>query len=273
MEIIDISGYTELEKLHIVKDYLIPQLHEEIGLKNDEYTISDGAILALIQFYTREAGVRDLKRQCASLMRKALKRIISKEQVKSIRITTSNLSKYLGIKKYDYGELEDKNLIGVVNGLAYTSAGGDILKIEVIKVKETKEGTGGNIKFTGKLGDVMKESVEMTYNLFKANSYKWGVEINDWQTYNLHMHFPEGAVPKDGPSAGIAIYTAIASIIMNKPIKNDIAMTGELSLRGRVLPIGGLKEKMLGAIRSGIQVILIPEKNKKDKERNISRYN
>ena len=259
MEIIKLSGYTAKEKLQISKKHLLDKQTEFHGLKKEEFTISDGALEKLISHYTYEAGVRNLEREIANLARKATKKLDQAKKLKTVNITASNLDKFAGVPRYDYNKIEDKNLVGVVSGLAYTDFGGDILAIEAVKIPGSAK-----IISTGKLGDVMKESVQAAFSLFKSNSRDYGVLDKEIKESDIHLHVPEGATPKDGPSAGIAIFTAIVSIMTNIPVNKDVAMTGEITLRGRVLPIGGLKEKLLAALRSGIKTVIIPQKNKKD---------
>ena len=259
MEIINVSGYTEDEKLQIAKKHLIPRQLEAHGLDKKELSLADKAILELIRKYTYEAGVRNLEREIANIARKATRNIDADEKTSKINISPKNLAKYSGIAKFDYGRIEEKDLIGVTTGLAYTEFGGDILSIEAVKIPGD-----GKITCTGKLGDVMKESVHAAYNYFKSRSHEFGVTTKEYQKYDIHLHVPEGATPKDGPSAGIAICTSIVSILTNIPVNRLVAMTGEITLRGRVLPIGGLKEKLLAALRAGIKQVIIPEKNRKN---------
>ncbi|MFZ8865306.1 MAG: endopeptidase La, partial [Rickettsiales bacterium] len=259
MEIINLSGYIEREKLEIAKRHLIPKQISLHGLSTKEFKISDLAITNLIRNYTYEAGVRNLEREIANLARKATKKIDSNVRLKSIAITPKNLSQYAGIEKFSFGKIEDKDLIGVTTGLAYTEFGGDILALEAVKIPGD-----GKIICTGKLGDVMKESIQAAYSYFKSRAYEFGVTEEEYKKYDIHLHVPEGATPKDGPSAGIGICTSIVSILTSVAVDRLVAMTGEITLRGRVLPIGGLKEKLLAALRSGIKKVIIPEKNKKD---------
>ena len=261
MELVNVSGYTELEKVQIAKEYIIPETLKEVGIKKDEMQLSDTAILSLINHYTRESGVRNLKQNIFKLGRKALVRIL-KEEVKKCEITPENLKDYLGVAKYEHGEKEDGITVGITTGLAYTSAGGDILSIESIKIAGGK----GEIKFTGKLGDVMKESMQIAFAYLKSHAEFYGIAIEDLQKNDVHIHVPEGATPKDGPSAGVTIVTSLVSLFKNIPVKNNIAMTGEINLQGKVLPIGGLKEKLMSAVRSGIDEVFIPAKNEKDLE-------
>jgi ATP-dependent Lon protease len=259
MEIIRISGYTEDEKLQIVKRHLLAKQMKGAGLKKKEFLISDNAIRDLIRYYTREAGVRNLEREIANLCRKAIKEILMKGKEK-ISITPRNLEKYAGVKKFRFGEIEDENRVGVVNGLAYTESGGDLLSIEAV----TMPGKDGKLSVTGNLKDVMKESVTVAEMLIKSRAAQYGIDYEELKEKQLHVHVPEGATPKDGPSAGAAMVTAIMSSLTGIEIHKDIAMTGEVNLRGNVTAIGGLKEKLLAALRAGIKKALIPAENEKD---------
>ena len=259
MEIIRISGYTEDEKLEIVKRHLLSKQKEAAGLKKDEIKISDNTIRELIRYYTREAGVRNLEREIANLCRKAIKDILMKAK-KAVNITPKGLEKFAGVKKYRYGEVEEQDRIGVVTGLAYTQFGGDILSIEAV----TMPGKDGKVTTTGNLKDVMKESITVAEMLIKSRASQFGIKFDDLNTKSIHVHVPEGATPKDGPSAGAAMTTAIISALTDIEIHRDIAMTGEINLRGYVTAIGGLKEKLLAALRSGIKTVLIPKENEKD---------
>ena len=258
MEVIRISGYTDEEKLQIALRYLLPKQMAEHGLTNKQLLVSETAIKGLINYYTREAGVRSLERNIANLCRKTGKRIVE-EDVKSVRINAGNLEKYLGSKIYRFDEVETKNQIGVANGLAWTSVGGETLSIEVTTMKGT-----GKLQLTGQLGDVMKESAMTGVSYIRANSSLLNIEEDFYDKMDIHIHVPEGAIPKDGPSAGITITTAVISALSNTPIYRDLAMTGEVTLRGRVLPVGGIKEKVLAAHRMGVRIILLPYENKKD---------
>lgn len=259
MEIIRISGYTEDEKIKIATQYLIKKQISENGLKEKELTITEDAIKDIIRFYTRESGVRSLEKEIANICRKTVKAIVENHQDTESTITKKNLNKYCGIKKYNYGIAESNNIVGVVTGLAYTDFGGDLLSIEAVKLPGK-----GLIKTTGKLGEVMQESAQTAFSFFKSRSTEYGITPPLFQKQDIHLHVPEGAVPKDGPSAGIAMFTAIVSAFTGIEIDKNIAMTGEITLRGRVLPIGGLKEKLLAALRGGIKTVIIPEENKKD---------
>lgn len=258
MEVINLYGYTEDEKVEIAKRHLIQKQINDHGLKPDEWSISDGALREVIRSYTREAGVRNLEREIAKLVRKAVKKIVLGEY-KSIKITCQNLAKYAGVKRFAYGELEDEDMIGVTTGLAWTEVGGVILQIEAI----TSLGKG-KITITGKLGEVMQESIQAAMSYVRSHAVEFGIQPSIFDNTNIHIHLPEGATPKDGPSAGVGMITSIVSVLTNNPVHRDVAMTGEISLRGRVLPIGGLKEKLLAALRSGIKTVLIPEDNMKD---------
>jgi len=261
MELVNVSGYTELEKMQIAKNYIIPEALYEIGLKREEMQIDDNALLAIINNYTSESGVRNLKQNIFKLARKVLVKIL-KEEEKAFIITKEGIAKYLGVEKYEHGEREEGLTPGITTGLAYTTDGGDILSIEAIKIANGK----GEIKFTGKLGDVMKESMQIAHVYLKSHADFYGISIEDLQKNDIHVHVPEGATPKDGPSAGVTIVTSLVSLFRNVPVKNNIAMTGEITLQGKVLPIGGLKEKLMSAVRSGITEVFIPQKNVKDLE-------
>jgi ATP-dependent Lon protease len=261
MEIIRISGYTEDEKLEIVKKHLLKKQMDATGLRTKEFKVSDNAIRELIRYYTREAGVRNLEREVSNLCRKAIKEILMKGK-DSISLTPRNLGKYAGVKKYRYGEIEENDRIGVVNGLAYTESGGDLLSIEAV----TMPGKDCKVSTTGNLKDVMKESITVAEMLTKSRAAAYGLDYESLKERQIHVHVPEGATPKDGPSAGAAMVTAIISALTGIPIRRDIAMTGEVNLRGNVTAIGGLKEKLLAALRGGINKVLIPQDNEKDLE-------
>ncbi|GAB4172677.1 MAG: endopeptidase La [Thalassobaculales bacterium] len=258
MEIIRIPGYTEDEKLEIARRHLIPKQVKENGLKPDEFAISDEALRELIRYYTREAGVRNLERELANLSRKAVREIVSKH-VKKVSITAKNLGKFAGVKKFRFGEAESDDMVGVVTGLAWTEVGGDILSIEAVVVPGK-----GKVSATGQLGDVMKESVQAAESFVKSRAASFGIARQILEKKDIHVHVPEGATPKDGPSAGVAMVTAIVSVLTGIAVRRDVAMTGEMTLRGRVLPIGGLKEKLLAALRAGVKIVLIPQDNVKD---------
>ncbi|MEQ5774000.1 MULTISPECIES: endopeptidase La [unclassified Thalassospira] len=260
MEIIRISGYTEDEKVEIAKRHLIPKQVEANGLKKSEWSISDDALRDLIRYYTREAGVRSLERELARLARKATKRILI-EGLKTVRVTPRTLAKYAGIRKFRYGETEGEDQVGVVTGLAYTEFGGDLLQIEAVTVPGK-----GNMKTTGKLGDVMTESIQAATSFVRSRATQFGIKPSLFQKRDIHVHVPEGATPKDGPSAGVGMVTSVVSILTSNPVRKDVAMTGEVTLRGRVLAIGGLKEKLLAAMRGGVKTVLIPKDNEKDLE-------
>lgn len=261
MELIRLSGYTEDEKLEIVKGHLLKKQMSAASLKKEEFSITDDATRDLIRYYTREAGVRSLEREIAGLCRKSIKEIAVGKR-KKVRISVDNLGKFAGIKKFRYGEIEEENRIGVVNGLAYTEFGGDLLPIEAV----TMPGKDGKVSTTGNLKDVMKESITVAEMLIKSRAAQFGIEFEMLKETNIHVHVPEGAVPKDGPSAGAAMVTAIISALTGIEIHRDIAMTGEVNLRGYVTAIGGLKEKLLAALRAGITTVLIPQENEKDLE-------
>jgi ATP-dependent Lon protease len=258
MEIIRIPGYTEDEKVEIAKRHLIAKQSEAHGLKGDEWHISDDALRDLIRYYTREAGVRNMEREIANLARKAVKEIVTKN-TKKVMITRKSLEKYSGVRKFRFGETEAEDMVGVVSGLAWTEVGGEILTIESVLLPGK-----GNIKQTGKLGDVMQESVSAALSYVRSRSTKFGIKPPLFDKRDIHVHVPEGATPKDGPSAGVAMATSIVSVLTGIPVRRDVAMTGEVTLRGRVLPIGGLKEKLLAALRAGITTVFIPKENEKD---------
>ncbi len=260
LEIIKLSGYTEIEKLEIAKRHLIEKNRKDGGLSADELTISDDAIMMLIQNYTREAGVRALEREIANIVRKSVKEIEeSNKKIKTIHVTAENLEKYAGPKKFKRLGLEDKNLVGVVTGMAWTEVGGELLSIEAISVPGK-----GKTTLTGKLGDVMQESVHAAISYVRSRAEHFGIDPKIFENTDFHIHVPEGATPKDGPSAGVAMMTSIVSTLTSTPVRKDVAMTGEITLRGRVLPIGGLKEKLLAAHRDGIKTVIIPIENESD---------
>jgi ATP-dependent Lon protease len=258
MEIIRIPGYTEDEKVEIAKRHLIDKEKKAHGLKDEEWKISDGAIRDLIRYYSREAGVRNLEREIANLTRKAVKEIVS-GKAKSIEVTSENLGTYAGVRKFRFGEIEGEDQVGVVTGLAWTEVGGETLQIESVMLPGK-----GRMQTTGKLGDVMKESIDAARSYVRSKATTFGIKPPTFDKIDIHVHVPEGATPKDGPSAGAAMATAIISVITGIPVRRDVAMTGEVTLRGRVLPIGGLKEKLLAALRAGIKTVLIPDENEKD---------
>lgn len=258
MEIIRLSGYTESEKLQIAKRHLLKKQRQENGLSEKEFSISDEAILTLIRKYTFEAGVRNLNRELANLARKATKEIVTKK-TKSLHITEKNIRQYAGVEKHHYGIAKEKDFVGVATGLAYTDFGGDLLDIEALKF----EGNG-KIQITGKLGEVMKESAQAALSYSRSIAKDFKIDAKKFNKYDFHIHVPEGATPKDGPSAGVALCVSLMSCVLGVPIKKDIAMTGEITLTGKVLEIGGLKEKLLAAMRGGIKTVLIPKSNEKD---------
>ena len=258
MEIIRIPGYTEDEKVEIARRHLIPKQMSAHGTRKSEWSISDDAVRDLIRYYTREAGVRNLEREIANLTRKAIKDILM-NKAERVAVTRRNLEKYAGVRKFRFGEAESEDLVGCTTGLAWTEVGGELLTIEAVTVPGK-----GRVTATGKLGDVMKESVQAAESFVKSRSYAFGILPPVFEKKDIHVHVPEGATPKDGPSAGVAMVTSIVSVLSGIPVKRDIAMTGEITLRGRVLPIGGLKEKLLAALRGGLKTVLIPKENEKD---------
>jgi len=258
MEIIPLAGYTEDEKREIAKQHLVDKQVAGHGLKKGEFTVSDAALMEMIRTYTREAGVRNLEREIAKLARKAVTKIVSK-QVSKVEITPENLEEFLGVKRHRYGLAEKEDQVGVVTGLAWTSVGGELLQIEALKLPGK-----GRMKTTGKLGDVMKESIEAASSYVRSIAPKIGVKPPKFETMDIHVHVPDGATPKDGPSAGLAMVTSIVSVLTGIAVRKDIAMTGEVSLRGNAMPIGGLKEKLMAAHRGGITTVLIPEENTRD---------
>ncbi len=258
MEVIRIPGYTEDEKVQIAQRYLIPKQMKDHGVKENEWSISESALRGLIRLYTREAGVRNLERELANLVRKAVKEIaLGKSE--TVKVDRRNLDKYAGVARYRYGEAEMEDMVGVSTGLAWTEVGGEILSIEAVMLPGK-----GKVTSTGKLGDVMKESIQAAESFVKSRAITYGIKPTLFERRDIHVHVPEGATPKDGPSAGIAMVTAIVSVLTQNPVRRDVAMTGEVTLRGRVLPIGGLKEKLLAALRAGIKTVLIPQENEKD---------
>jgi len=258
MEIIRIPGYTEDEKVEIARRHLIPKQMAAHGLKKNEWSISDDAVRDIIRYYTREAGVRNLEREIANLTRKAIKDILMKKGER-VAVTRRNLEKYAGVRRFRFGEAESEDMVGITTGLAWTEVGGELLTIEAVTLPGK-----GRVTATGKLGDVMKESVQAAESFVKSRSYAFGIKPAVFEKKDIHVHVPEGATPKDGPSAGVAMVTSIVSVLTGIPVKRDIAMTGEITLRGRVLPIGGLKEKLLAALRGGLKTVLIPKENEKD---------
>jgi ATP-dependent Lon protease len=258
MEIIRLAGYTEDEKLEIAKRHLIPSQRQNHGLEPAEWELDDEALKGIVRRYTREAGVRNLEREIAKLARKAVKEILLGTHT-AIKVTAENLEHYLGVPKFRYGEAEMEDQVGVVTGLAWTEVGGEILTVEGVMMPGK-----GKMSVTGNLRDVMKESIQAANAYVRSRANALGIPSSLFEKKDIHVHVPEGATPKDGPSAGVAMVTAIISIMTGIPVKKDVAMTGEITLRGRVLPIGGLKEKLLAALRAGIKTVVIPEENVKD---------
>jgi ATP-dependent Lon protease len=258
MEVIRLAGYTEDEKINIANKYLLPKQIKDNGVKDNEMNLSEGIIKEIIRSYTKESGVRNLEREISKVARKVVKKIISGEE-KQVNVNTKSLPDFLGIQRFKFGELESENKIGVVTGLAWTEYGGEILKIETV----TMPGKG-RMQITGKLGDVMQESVKAAKSFVRSKSLEYGIIPPIFEKKDFHIHVPEGATPKDGPSAGVGMVTSIVSAITGTPVRRDVAMTGEVTLTGQVLPIGGLKEKLLAAHRAGIKQVLIPKDNEKD---------
>ena len=258
MEIISLAGYTEDEKREIAKQHLLPKVMKNHGLKDKEFSVSDDALTSMVRVYTREAGVRNLERELAKIARKAVTKIVKKE-AEVIEVTAENLNDYLGVEKHRFGLAEEEDQVGVVTGLAWTSVGGELLNIEALRLPGK-----GRMKTTGKLGDVMKESIDAASSYVRSIAPEIGVKPPKFDSIDIHVHVPDGATPKDGPSAGLAMVTSIVSVLTNIPVRKDIAMTGEVSLRGNAMPIGGLKEKLLAALRGGIKTVLIPTDNEKD---------
>ncbi|EGQ8496392.1 endopeptidase La [Vibrio alginolyticus] len=261
MEVIRLSGYTEDEKLNIAKRHLVDKQVKRNGLKADEIVIEDSAIIGIIRYYTREAGVRNLEREISKICRKAVKNILLDKDIKSVTVTMDNLKEYLGVQRFDYGKADESNRIGQVTGLAWTEVGGDLLTIET----QSMPGKG-KLTQTGSLGDVMQESIQAAMTVVRSRAEKLGINTDFYEKKDIHVHVPEGATPKDGPSAGTAMCTALVSSLTGNPVKAEVAMTGEITLRGEVLPIGGLKEKLLAAHRGGIKTVLIPKDNERDLE-------
>lgn len=261
MEVIRLSGYTEDEKLNIAKQHLLTKQIERNGLKASEIKVDDSAIVGIIRYYTREAGVRSLERELSKICRKVVKMILLDKSVKSVTVTAENLKSFLGVQRFDYGKAESNNQIGQVTGLAWTEVGGDLLTIEATSVPGK-----GKLTYTGSLGDVMQESIQAAMTVVRARAEQLGINGDFYEKRDIHVHVPEGATPKDGPSAGAAMCTALVSSLTGNPVRSDVAMTGEITLRGEVLPIGGLKEKLLAAHRGGIKLVLIPKENERDLE-------
>src|SRR5215475_4748585 len=258
MEVIRLPGYTEDEKVEIAQRHLLPKQVKEHGLKKGEWSISEDALRDIIRYYTREAGVRNLEREIANLARKSIKEILMKN-LKKIVVSRRNLEKLAGVRRYRFGEAELEDMVGITTGLAWTEVGGEILSIEAVTVPGK-----GKVTATGKLGDVMRESVQAAESYVKSRAIDFGIKPTLFEKKDIHVHVPEGATPKDGPSAGVAMVTSIVSVLTGIAVKRELAMTGEVTLRGRVLPIGGLKEKLLAALRAGIKTVLIPSENEKD---------
>ena len=261
MEVIELGSYTDEEKLMIAKNHLLPKQMAKHGIKKAQLKVSDDAIREIITCYTRESGVRNLERSIAELCRKTAMKLIGDETLKKVSVTGSNVTEFLGVRKFLPDRLPCTDQIGLVTGLAWTSVGGETLEVEV----NVMDGTG-KLELTGNLGDVMKESAHAALSYIRSNAQKLGVMPDFYKTKDIHVHFPAGAVPKDGPSAGVTVTTAMVSALTNTPVRRDIAMTGEISIRGRVLPIGGLKEKTMAALRHGISTVIIPEDNRRDLE-------
>jgi ATP-dependent Lon protease len=260
MEVIRLPGYTEDEKMNIARRYLLPKQMKNNGVKDEELKISDTAILDIVRYYTREAGVRSLEREMAKICRKAVKQmLLQKKDASSVSVTPKNLDKFLGVRRFRYGKAEDLNRVGQVTGLAWTEVGGELLSIEAAVVPGK-----GKLQHTGQLGEVMQESIQAAMTVVRSRAAMLGLEPEFYQKHDVHLHIPEGATPKDGPSAGIGMCTALVSALTKIPVRSDVAMTGEITLRGEVLPIGGLKEKLLAAHRGGIKTVLIPDENQKD---------
>ncbi|WP_421290093.1 endopeptidase La [Aeromonas veronii] len=261
MEVIRLSGYTEDEKLNIAKQHLVAKQIQRNGLKESEITIEDSALVGVIRYYTREAGVRGLEREISKICRKAVKRILLDKSIKHVQVNQENLKEFLGVQRFDYGKATDQNQVGQVCGLAWTEVGGDLLTIETTNMPGK-----GKLTYTGSLGDVMQESIQAAMTVVRARAEKLRINADFYEKRDIHVHVPEGATPKDGPSAGIAMCTALVSSLTGNPVRADVAMTGEITLRGEVLPIGGLKEKLLAAHRGGIKRVLIPKENERDLE-------
>ncbi|MBV9696006.1 MAG: endopeptidase La, partial [Gammaproteobacteria bacterium] len=270
MEVIRLPGYTEDEKMNIARRYLVPKQMKNNGLKPEELKVSDAALLDIVRYYTREAGVRNLEREIAKISRKAVKQMLlskkdkdkekeKEKEAKAVAVTPRNLDKYLGVRRFRYGKAEDMNRIGQVTGLAWTEVGGELLTIEAAVVPGK-----GKLQHTGQLGEVMQESIQAAMTVVRSRAQVLGLEPEFYQKHDVHLHIPEGSTPKDGPSAGIGMCTALVSALTRIPVRSDVAMTGEITLRGEVLPIGGLKEKLLAAHRGGIKTVLIPDENQKD---------
>jgi ATP-dependent Lon protease len=261
MEVIRIAGYTEDEKLNIARRYLVPKEIKANGLKDEEIVISDAALLDIVRYYTREAGVRSLQREVAKICRKVVKELVADESRKQISVDSDNLDEFLGVRRFRYGLAEETDQVGQVTGLAWTEVGGELLSIETVVVPGK-----GKHTVTGQLGDVMKESIQAAMSVVRSRASGLGIRPDFYESKDIHVHVPEGAIPKDGPSAGIGMCTALVSVLTGIPVRADVAMTGEITLRGEVLPIGGLKEKLLAAARGGIKTVIIPEENRRNLE-------
>ena len=259
MEVIRLSGYTEDEKLNIARRYLLPKQIKNNGLRENELEITDKGILAVVRYYTREAGVRNVEREIAKICRKVVREHLSNPEVGNIVVDEDNLEKYLGVKRFRFGLKDEQDSIGQVTGLAWTESGGDLLTIETAVVSGK-----GKTSYTGQLGDVMQESIQAALTVVRSRSQGLGIESGFYQKNDIHIHVPEGATPKDGPSAGVGMCTSLVSALTGIPVRSEVAMTGEITLRGEVLPIGGLKEKLLAALRGGISTVLIPMENERE---------
>jgi ATP-dependent Lon protease len=261
MEVIRIAGYTEDEKLNIARRYLVAKEIKANGLKEQEIIISDAALLDIVRYYTREAGVRGLQRDIAKICRKVVKALVSDESCKQITIDKDNLEEFLGVRRFRFGLAEEADQVGQVTGLAWTEVGGELLSIETVVVPGK-----GKHTITGQLGDVMKESIQAAMSVVRSRAATLGIRPDFYENKDIHVHVPEGAIPKDGPSAGVGMCIALVSVLTGIPVRADVAMTGEITLRGEVLPIGGLKEKLLAAHRGGIKTVIIPEENRRNLE-------
>jgi ATP-dependent Lon protease len=259
MEVIRLPGYTEDEKLNIARRYLLPKQVKQNGLKPSEIKVSDPAITDIIRYYTRESGVRNLERETARICRKAVKQLLLEPATKTVSVTPKNIDKFLGVRRFRYGKAEESDRVGQVTGLAWTEVGGELLTIESAVVPGK-----GKLQYTGHLGEVMQESIQAAMTVVRSRADTLGLETDFHQKMDVHVHVPEGATPKDGPSAGVGMCTSLVSALTRIPVRADVAMTGEITLRGEVLPIGGLKEKLLAAHRGGITMVLIPSENEKD---------
>jgi ATP-dependent Lon protease len=259
MEVIRIPGYTEDEKLHIASKYLLPKQMEQHGLRDEELHISDQVLVDIVRYYTRESGVRNMEREIAKICRKSVKKLALNKKLEKVSVTARNLESYLGVRQFRYGLAEESNAIGQVTGLAWTQVGGELLQIEAMLVPGK-----GRLEQTGQLGDVMKESIQAAMTVVRSRAGALGIDPDFYQKLDAHVHVPEGATPKDGPSAGVGMCTALVSALTKIPVQATVAMTGEITLRGTVLPIGGLKEKLLAAHRGGIETVIIPAENEKD---------